>query len=107
MMTCTFSLPTSKPSDVYLSEKIMDRAKTEMEGTSICAYCSRMKRGALYSCCRKEGYNVLVLAQHLDDLAESFVMSAFHNGQLRTMKANYVELADSGKCPPCSFALQC
>ena len=73
----------------YLSEKIMDRAKTEMEGTSICAYCSRMKRGALYSCCRKEGYNVLVLAQHLDDLAESFVMSAFHNGQLRTMKANY------------------
>lgn len=67
----------------------MDRAKTEMEGTSICAYCSRMKRGALYSCCRKEGYNVLVLAQHLDDLAESFVMSAFHNGQLRTMKANY------------------
>jgi selenocysteine lyase/cysteine desulfurase/tRNA(Ile)-lysidine synthase TilS/MesJ len=73
----------------YLSTPIMERAKTEMEGTSICAYCSRMKRGTLYTCCRHEGYNVLVLAQHLDDLAESFVMSAFHNGQLRTMKANY------------------
>ena len=29
------------------------------------------------------------MGQHLDDLAESFVMSAFHNGALRTMKANY------------------
>ncbi len=58
--------------------------------TSICSWCSRMKRGALYNCCRREGYNVLVLAQHLDDLAESFLMSSFHNGNLRTMKANYV-----------------
>ena len=33
---------------------------------------------------------MLALAQHLDDLAESFVMSSFHNGRLRTMKANYL-----------------
>ncbi|KAI9908991.1 hypothetical protein PsorP6_014968 [Peronosclerospora sorghi] len=44
-----------------------------------------MNRGALYTCCRKYGFNELVLAQHLDDLAESFLMSAIHNGQLRTM----------------------
>lgn len=30
-----------------------------------------------------------MLAQHLDDLAESFLMSSFHNGNLKTMKANY------------------
>lgn len=33
-----------------------------------------------------------MLAHHLDDVAESFVMSAFHNGWngwLRTMKAHY------------------
>ena len=53
-------------------------------------WCSRMKRGILYSCARREKYNVLVLAQHLDDLAESMLMSAFNNGRLRTMKANYV-----------------
>lgn len=41
-----------------------------------------MKRGLLYSCCRENGYNKLVLAQHLDDLAESFIMSALHNGQV-------------------------
>merc|ERR1711968_126074 len=50
----------------------------------------RMKRGTLYGCCRDNGYNVLALAQHLDDLAESFIMSALHNGQVRTMKANYL-----------------
>lgn len=36
--------------------------------TSICAWCSRMKRGILYSTARREGYNVLVLGQHLDDM---------------------------------------
>lgn len=39
-----------------------------------------MKRGIMYSTARREGCNVLVLGQHLDDLAESFVMSSFLNG---------------------------
>jgi len=56
---------------------------------SICSFCSRMKRGRIYSAARREGYNVLAFGQHLDDLAESFLMSVFHNGLLRTMKANY------------------
>jgi tRNA 2-thiocytidine biosynthesis protein TtcA len=30
-----------------------------------------------------------VMGQHLDDLAESFLMRAFHNGRLDTMKAAY------------------
>ena len=40
---------------------------------SICSFCSRMKRGRLYACARREGYNVLAMGQHLDDLAEKFV----------------------------------
>ena len=55
--------------------------------SSICSFCARMKRGRLYACCRREGYNVLALGQHLDDLAESFLMGAFLNGELRAMKA--------------------
>ena len=94
----------------FLEDPIFDRAKGgELQGNSICAYCSRMKRGMLYtcvesiairlwllldfckdnlhlfavaSCCRKEGYNVLVLGQHLDDCAETLMMSLFHNGPL-------------------------
>lgn len=73
----------------YESQPILDQAKTRMQGDSFCAYCARMKRGILYSLCRREGYGVLALAQHLDDLAESLLMSLFHGGQLRTMKAHY------------------
>ncbi|MBF0218388.1 MAG: tRNA 2-thiocytidine biosynthesis protein TtcA [Gammaproteobacteria bacterium] len=56
---------------------------------SFCAFCARMKRGIIYTTARKEGYNVIALAQHLDDLAESFLMSSFYRGQLRTMRAHY------------------
>jgi len=72
------------------SEPIVDLASKHMKGDSYCAFCARMKRGLLYKVARREGYNVLALAQHLDDLAESFLMSAFHGGKLNTMKAHYV-----------------
>lgn len=74
----------------YKQQPIMEEAKTRLSGDSFCAYCARMKRGIMYNTCRQQDYNVLALAQHLDDLAESFLMSAFHGGQLRTMKAHYV-----------------
>jgi tRNA 2-thiocytidine biosynthesis protein TtcA len=65
-----------------------------MRGDSFCAYCSRMRRGILYATAREQGYNVLALAHHLDDLAESFLMSAFYGGRLHTMRAHY--LNDAG-----------
>ncbi len=74
----------------YKEQPIMEEAKERMSGDSFCAYCSRMKRGIMYTTCRQEGYNVLALAQHLDDLAESLLMSLFHGGQVRTMKAHYL-----------------
>jgi len=75
---------------VYVRQPIMEQARAHMGRDSFCAFCSRMKRGIMYTVARKNGYNVLALGQHLDDLAESFLMSAFHGGQLRTMKAHYV-----------------
>lgn len=78
----------------YRRQAIVARALKTMRGDSFCAYCARMRRGILYDTARQQNCNVLVLAQHLDDLAESFLMSAFYNGQLRTMKAHYVN--DSG-----------
>jgi tRNA 2-thiocytidine biosynthesis protein TtcA len=74
----------------YDSQPIVERAETQMQGDSFCAYCSRMRRGILYRVARENGYNVLALAQHLDDLAETFLMSAFFGGKLRTMQAHYV-----------------
>ena len=71
-----------------MSQDIISQA-AQCNATSICAFCSRMKRGRIYAAARREGYNVLALGQHLDDLTESFFMSIFHNGRLRTMKACY------------------
>lgn len=73
----------------YEQNDMVKQAEEQMTNDSFCSFCSRMKRGIMYSTARREGYNVLALGQHLDDLAESFLMSAFHGGQLRTMKANY------------------
>jgi tRNA 2-thiocytidine biosynthesis protein TtcA len=73
---------------------VEEAKKALKEGDSYCAYCSRMRRGILYRVARENGYNVLALAQHLDDLAETFLMSAFFGGKLRTMKPSY--LNDAG-----------
>ena len=69
---------------------IMELALEHMTKDSYCSWCARMRRGVMYTTARREGYNVLALGQHLDDLAESFLMSVFHGGQLRTMKAHYL-----------------
>ncbi len=73
----------------YQREAIFERAMQHINGDSYCSWCARMKRGVMYATARREGYNVLALAQHLDDLAESFLMSAFYGGRLKTMKAHY------------------
>lgn len=78
----------------FEAQPIMEMAKEHMGKPSFCSFCSRIKRGIMYRILRDEGYNVLALGQHLDDLAESFLLSAFHGGQLRTMKASY--LNDAG-----------
>ncbi|KAL8616794.1 hypothetical protein ACOMHN_017831 [Nucella lapillus] len=74
----------------YESQGIMETAvNLPYECASICSFCSRLKRGRIYAAARQAGYSVVALGQHLDDLAESFMMSLFHNGSLRTMKAHY------------------
>ncbi len=74
----------------YESYPVLELAKQKMGKDSFCAFCSRMRRGMLYGAARREGYNVLALAQHLDDLAETFMLSAMFEGKLRTMRAHYV-----------------
>lgn len=59
------------------------------DNDSFCAFCSRMRRGLMYKVARQNGYNVLALAQHQDDVAETFLMSTFYGGKLRTMQGNY------------------
>ncbi len=74
----------------FFQAPIVNLAEEHMDNESYCAFCARMKRGLIYKIARENNYNVIALAQHLDDLAESFLMSAFYGGKLKTMKANYV-----------------
>lgn len=78
----------------YVQEPMEQLANEHMTNSSFCAFCSRIKRGIIYRTARDNGYNVVAMGQHLDDLAESFLMSAFHGGQIRTMKAHYLNDAE-------------
>ncbi|CAB3401688.1 unnamed protein product [Caenorhabditis bovis] len=73
----------------YEEQDIIGAAKRVGGLRSICAFCSRMKRGRLAAAAQHHGWNVLAMGQHLDDLAESFFIAAFQNGNLSTMKAQY------------------
>lgn len=80
----------------FESQPIVAEAQKTLtkDSDSFCAYCSRMRRGILYRVAREQGCNVLALAQHLDDLAETLMLSMFFGGKLRTMQAHY--LNDAG-----------
>ncbi|KAF1761379.1 hypothetical protein GCK72_009635 [Caenorhabditis remanei] len=73
----------------YEEQDIIGAAKKTPGLRSICAFCSRMKRGRLAAAAQYHNWNVLAMGQHLDDLAESFFIAAFQNGNLSTMKAQY------------------
>ncbi len=88
-----------------IAQPIAEQAGSHMKGDSFCSWCARIKRGVMYTTLRREGFNVLALAQHLDDLAESFLMSAFHEGRLNTMKAHYtIEKEDLRVIRPLVYA---
>jgi tRNA 2-thiocytidine biosynthesis protein TtcA len=59
-------------------------AKTKPGGT-MCAMCSRLRRGNLYRVAREEGCSAVILGHHRDDILETFFMNLFHGGRLATM----------------------
>jgi len=70
--------------DIY---KILEEHKRE--GTIYCSFCSRMRRGSLYTQALKGGFNKIALGHHLDDAVESFLMNLTYNGALRSMPPIY------------------
>lgn len=54
-------------------------------GSSYCSICSRLRRGILYSLAREGAYDKIALGHHADDLIETFLMSAFFTGEIKSM----------------------
>ncbi len=61
---------------------VMDKVP---QGRTMCALCSRLRRGNLYRIAREEGCSAVVLGHHRDDILETFFMNLFHGGRLATM----------------------
>ncbi|KPU84811.1 tRNA 2-thiocytidine biosynthesis protein TtcA [Marinosulfonomonas sp. PRT-SC04] len=61
---------------------VMDKTP---KGRTLCAMCSRLRRGNLYRIAREEGCSAVVLGHHRDDILETFFMNLFHGGRLATM----------------------
>lgn len=49
-----------------------------------CPRCAYFRRGALNRIAVREGFNRLALAHHHDDAVETFLMSIFYSGQIKT-----------------------
>ncbi|XP_066254164.1 uncharacterized protein [Euwallacea similis] len=63
--------------------------KKEEAKENLFSFCTATMRHRLYSAAKSSGYNVLAIGQHLDDLCENFLLSVFHLGRMRTMRAHY------------------
>jgi tRNA 2-thiocytidine biosynthesis protein TtcA len=66
---------------------VMDKVPA---GRTMCALCSRLRRGNLYRVAREEGCSAVVLGHHRDDILETFFMNLFHGGRLATMPPKLV-----------------
>lgn len=73
----------------YFHEKSPKATATAEEAKPCTSFCDKATRAKLYAVARSNNYNVLALAQNLDDLTEGFLRSVFNNGKLKTMKAHY------------------
>lgn len=64
-------------------------------GSSYCAFCARLRRGALYTTAQKLGCNKVALGHHLDDHIETLLLNQFYSGTISAMSSKL--LADNGE----------
>lgn len=61
-------------------------ASLEKRASSPCFQCAKMRRGYLYRIAESIGCNKIALGHHMDDVAETLLMSILYSGQIRGMR---------------------
>ncbi|MFW6229867.1 MAG: tRNA lysidine(34) synthetase [Halanaerobium sp.] len=59
---------------------------TGAEAENPCSKCAHFRKGAIINYLQKNDFNKLVFGHHLDDAVETFLMSIFYSGQLKTLQ---------------------
>lgn len=75
-------------------------------GQAACPLCSRIRRGAFYSLCQKEGFNKLALGHHLDDAVETLLINLLYAGVLRSMAPRLEREESPQVIRPLSYVLE-
>lgn len=57
----------------------------DIDLSSACYLCARMRRGYLYSKAREMGCNKIALGHHFDDVIETILMGMLYGGQIQSM----------------------
>ncbi|PLX86869.1 MAG: tRNA 2-thiocytidine(32) synthetase TtcA [Desulfuromonas sp.] len=70
-------------------------AEKRRPGSSYCAFCARLRRGALYTAATELNCNKIALGHHMDDVIETLLLNQFYSGSLGAMSPR-VE-ADNGQ----------
>jgi tRNA 2-thiocytidine biosynthesis protein TtcA len=60
-------------------------AEKNEPGNNPCAFCARLRRGALYRMADALGCNKVALGHHADDAIETMLLSSFYEGALTSM----------------------
>lgn len=69
-----------------LFSSLVDIVKSNLTpGTNACSFCSRLRRGVLYSYAARNKWNKLALGHHADDFIETLLMNLFFNGSIKGM----------------------